>query len=103
MRPMNPGDAQGPSRAVADPKAPGAWASLARWAYGAVLVLATPLYVARLWWRGRREPLYRTAVAERLGWYGDAPSAGWLWIHAVSLGETRAAAALVNALRELQP
>ncbi|MGS0758622.1 glycosyltransferase N-terminal domain-containing protein, partial [Roseateles sp. GG27B] len=27
----------------------------------------------------------------------------WIWIHAVSLGETLAAAALIQALREQQP
>ena len=48
-------------------------------------------------------PLYRGFVGERLGFYRGAGSQGWLWVHAVSLGETRAAAALVNALRERQP
>jgi len=42
-------------------------------------------------------------MAERLGRYGSAPSQGWLWLHAVSLGETRAAAPLVAALREQRP
>ena len=75
----------------------------ARSAYGALLAVAAPAYLARLWWRGRAEPLYRAAIGERFGSYGDAPSAGRLWIHAVSLGETRAAAALVDALRERVP
>ena len=75
----------------------------ARSLYSALLVLAQPLYLLRLWWRGRAEPAYREAIGERLGHYRDAPSAGWLWLHAVSLGETRAAAALVAALRERRP
>jgi len=74
-----------------------------RRAYSAVLALLTPLYVARLWWRGRSEPLYRHAIGERLGHYAAAPTAGWLWMHAVSLGETRAAGMLVHSLRELMP
>src|SRR5699024_3363575 len=61
------------------------------------------LYLARLWWRGRREPAYRSAWHERLGaGHGDAVP-GRLWLHAVSLGETRAAAALVEALRRERP
>ncbi|QTN25924.1 3-deoxy-D-manno-octulosonic acid transferase [Rhizobacter sp. AJA081-3] len=75
----------------------------ARSLYSALLVLAQPLYLLRLWWRGRAEPLYREAIGERLGHYRDAPSSGWLWLHAVSLGETRAAAALIVALRERRP
>ena len=69
-----------------------------------LLWLATPAFVLKLWWRGRAEPLYRHAMGERFGWYGnDAPSAGWVWLHAVSLGETRAAAALIAALRDQRP
>ena len=75
----------------------------ARALYSALLWLAQPLYLLRLGWRGRAEPLYREALAERFGFYADAPSSGWLWVHAVSLGETRAAAALIAALRERRP
>lgn len=74
---------------------------LARGGYSAFLGLLKPMYLARLWWRGRAEPLYRHAIGERLGSYrGESPSSGWIWVHAVSLGETRAATALVQALRE---
>ena len=72
-------------------------------AYSALLRLAAPIYLARLWWRGRAEPLYRAAIGERFGRYDDAASTGWLWIHAVSLGETRAAGALIDALRVRRP
>ncbi len=77
---------------------------LARIAYATLLWLATPVYLLKLWRRGRAEPLYRHAIGERFGWYGkDAASSGWVWVHAVSLGETRAAAALIAALREQRP
>jgi 3-deoxy-D-manno-octulosonic-acid transferase len=79
----------------------GSW--LARRAYSNLLRLLKPVYVLRLWWRGRAEPLYRHAIGERLGDYQGAPQSGAVWVHAVSLGETRAAAALVQALRERQP
>jgi 3-deoxy-D-manno-octulosonic-acid transferase len=76
----------------------------ARRAYAALLALLRPAYVLKLWRRGRAEPLYRHAIGERFGLYGDAPAPqGLLWIHAVSLGETRAAAALLAALRALRP
>jgi len=77
--------------------------SLARAAYSTLLRLATPLYLARLWWRGRHEPLYRQAWHERLGGYHGDALPGRLWLHAVSLGETRAAAALIDALRRQRP
>jgi len=75
----------------------------ARLAYAALLGVLAPAYLLKLWWRGRAEPLYREAIAERFGRYGDAPSVGCVWVHAVSLGETRAASALVDALRVRRP
>ena len=72
--------------------------------YGALLRLLTPFYLLRLWRRGKAEPLYRQFLGERLGVYKQAaPAHGWIWVHAVSLGETRAAAALVEQLRVLRP
>jgi len=75
----------------------------ARALYSVLLWLAQPAYLLRLLWRGRAEPGYRAALGERFGFYRGAPTSGWLWVHAVSLGETRAAAALVAALRERRP
>ena len=76
---------------------------LARVAYSMLLRLLQPIYALRLRQRGRVEPLYRHAVAERFGLYDRATGAGWIWVHAVSLGETRAAAALIGALRIERP
>jgi 3-deoxy-D-manno-octulosonic-acid transferase len=76
----------------------------ARALYSALLVALTPLYFVRLWWRGVREPAYRRHWGERLGYYREpAPSGRLLWVHAVSLGETRAAATLIDALRKRRP
>jgi 3-deoxy-D-manno-octulosonic-acid transferase len=69
--------------------------------YSLMWWLALPLVLARLWLRGRQEPGYRQHWSERLGFYGKAaPSsaAPVLWVHAVSVGETRAAEPLVDAL-----
>ncbi|HEX3141592.1 MAG TPA: 3-deoxy-D-manno-octulosonic acid transferase [Rhizobacter sp.] len=76
---------------------------LARSAYSNLLRLLTPAYLLRLWLRGRAEPLYRHAIGERLGDYRGELQTGALWVHAVSLGETRAAAALIDALRRQRP
>lgn len=77
---------------------------LGRWLYGAALRLLTPLYLLKLWRRGGAEPLYRTRLGERLGFYGRPPARpGTLWLHAVSLGETRAAAVLITELRRQRP
>ena len=69
--------------------------------------LALPLVLLRLWWRGNKEPGYRQHLAERLGIYPslEAATAGQplLWIHAVSVGETRAAEPLVEALFVVYP
>jgi len=75
---------------------------IARTAWAWLLRLLLPLIFVRLWWRGRREPGYRKAWRERLGFGATSPP-GAVWVHAVSLGETRAAAALVDALRARVP
>ena len=82
-------------------------AALARSAYALLLRLLQPAYVLRLWLRGRAEPLYRHAIGARFGFYGQVTGSesgtGRVWVHAVSLGETRAAAALIEALRSERP
>ncbi len=69
-----------------------------RLGYRLVLWLALPWVLAHLWWRGRRQPGYRANIAERFGWYRTRPARPVIWIHAVSVGETRAAEPLVRAL-----
>jgi 3-deoxy-D-manno-octulosonic-acid transferase len=71
-----------------------------RWLYTAAWHLALPLILARLWWRGRREPGYRDFVGERLGRYTVSRRQKLLWLHAVSVGEARAAAPLVRMLQQ---
>ena len=75
----------------------------ARAAYSLLLRIAWPLYLLRVLWRGRSEPLYAAAIGERFGFYRQAARQGALWVHAVSLGETRAAAPLIEALRQALP
>lgn len=76
-----------------------------RFIYSLLWWLSLPLVLTRLWLRGRKEPGYRQHWGERLGLYGtpDADSGQVLWVHAVSVGETRAAEPLVDALLVAYP
>ena len=66
--------------------------------------LALPLVLVRLWRRGATERGYRQHWAERLGFYGQSLTGQRiLWVHAVSVGETRAAQPLIDALLAAYP
>lgn len=75
-------------------------------AYNLIAWLAQPLLRRKLARRAVAEPAYGQWVEERFGRYrvnrpeGDGPL---IWIHAVSLGETRAAGIMLTALRERIP
>lgn len=74
---------------------------LARLLYCVVLYLAVPIVWLRLWRRSRIQPEYWQHKAERWGYYpalaGDN-TRPLIWVHAVSVGETRAAQPLIAAL-----
>lgn len=53
--------------------------------------------------RAQAEALYGQFVEERFGHYTNASVGNWVWVHAVSLGETRTAGILIKALREQFP
>jgi len=74
--------------------------------YSLLMWLAQPLLRRKLQRRGQLEPGYLQHIEERFGRYAAEQAAdgtGYLWVHAVSLGETRAAAALIRRLRERLP
>lgn len=81
--------------------------SLARHAYSWLWRCISPLYVIKLFIRGKKEPFYRQNILYRFGFYGSkaaAPYAGqYIWLHAVSLGETRASIVFIDALRKNMP
>lgn len=74
-----------------------------RFGYTLLLYLMLPLVLLRLWWRGRREPAYRRHIAERFGRYSRKPVTGAVWIHAVSVGETRATQPIIARLLARHP
>ncbi len=66
--------------------------------YTLLWVLALPLVLLRLAWRARRQPDYLRHVGERFARYRAQPVGPVVWVHAVSVGETRAAEPLVRAI-----
>ena len=71
---------------------------MTRFLYGLAWLVLAPLAVLRLAWRSRRQSGYLAHLAERFGTYPPVSPARRIWIHAVSVGETRAAAPLIAAL-----
>ena len=80
--------------------------------YTLLLWLLLPYIFVRLIWRARKQPEYLRHVGERFGFYSardeklssvrpsDKPV---IWLHAVSVGETRATQNLVTRLRATYP
>lgn len=60
--------------------------------------IAIPFALIRLWLRSQKEAGYFTHIAERFGFYQPSKLIKPIWIHAVSVGETRAVAPLIEAL-----
>lgn len=74
-----------------------------RAAYTVLLHLLIPFALARLAWRARRQRGYLRHLPERFGRYTLRLERPVIWLHTVSVGETRAAEPLVKALRERWP
>ena len=67
-------------------------------AYQLLWHLLLPLAFIRLAWRARHAFSYLHHIPERLGFgYSKPITQGSIWIHAVSVGETRAAQPLIEA------
>lgn len=66
--------------------------------YSLVLYLITPLIWLRLLWRARKQPEYLRHLGERYGFYRQPVPKKLIWVHAVSVGETRAAQPLIDGL-----
>lgn len=77
--------------------------TLSRFLYSILLYAAAPLLLLRLLWRGRKQSGYLKHIPERFGFYADAAASRYIWVHAVSVGETRAVEPLVRALQTQYP
>jgi 3-deoxy-D-manno-octulosonic-acid transferase len=74
-----------------------------RGVYSLLIRLAAPIAFGYVLLRGFRDRSYWQGVGERFGFGPALGLSGGVWLHAVSLGEVAAAAALVRALQSRYP
>ena len=66
--------------------------------YTLLFHLGLPLLALRLWLRARKAPAYAQRLGERFAFRLPALQPGGLWVHAVSVGESIAAAPMIRQL-----
>ena len=71
--------------------------------YTALFYLGLPLVAIRLWLRARKAPAYAKRIGERFTYRMPTLQPGGIWVHAVSVGESIAAAPMIRALLERYP
>ncbi|CAH0269162.1 3-deoxy-D-manno-octulosonic acid transferase [Pseudomonas sp. Bi123] len=71
--------------------------------YTALFYLGLPLVAIRLWLRARKAPAYAKRIGERFSLALPAMKPDGLWVHAVSVGESIAAAPMIRALLQRYP
>lgn len=71
--------------------------------YSLLLPLLIPVVILHLLFRGLKNPDYFKRWGERFGFNDIHPDASVIWVHAVSVGEARAAAPLINELFNRYP
>lgn len=74
-----------------------------RFVYSVLLYLILPFVPLKLLWRGIKQPEYRQHWGERFGFYEVKATKPIIWLHCVSVGETRAAEPLVKSLQTQYP
>ncbi|GGK21780.1 3-deoxy-D-manno-octulosonic-acid transferase [Pseudomonas koreensis] len=71
--------------------------------YTALFYLGLPLVAIRLWLRSRKAPAYAKRIGERFSYGMPSLQPGGIWVHAVSVGESIAAAPMIRALLQRYP
>ncbi|WPN75241.1 lipid IV(A) 3-deoxy-D-manno-octulosonic acid transferase [Pseudomonas germanica] len=71
--------------------------------YTALFYLGLPLVAIRLWLRARKAPAYARRIGERFSYGMPTLQPGGIWVHAVSVGESIAAAPMIRALLQRYP
>ena len=71
--------------------------------YTALFYLGLPLVAIRLWLRARKAPAYAKRIGERFSCAMPALQPSGIWVHAVSVGESIAAAPMIRALLQRYP
>ncbi|BBO74121.1 3-deoxy-D-manno-octulosonic acid transferase [Desulfosarcina widdelii] len=77
-----------------------------QFAYNLASFCLAPAVLPVLWYHERRDPERRTAMLQRLGYddpnplASNRPAGPVIWIHAVSVGEVKAAEAVIHALND---
>lgn len=71
--------------------------------YTALFYLGLPLVAIRLWLRSRKAPAYAKRIGERFSYGMPRLQPGGIWVHAVSVGESIAAAPMIRALLQRYP
>lgn len=71
--------------------------------YTVLFYLGLPLVAIRLWLRSRKAPAYSKRIGERFSFGLPVMQPGGIWVHAVSVGESIAAAPMIRALLQRYP
>ncbi|HEY0287079.1 MAG TPA: lipid IV(A) 3-deoxy-D-manno-octulosonic acid transferase [Pseudomonas sp.] len=71
--------------------------------YTVLFHLGLPIIALRLWLRSRKAPAYAQRIGERFALGLPAMQRGGIWVHAVSVGESIAAAPMIRALLARYP
>ena len=71
--------------------------------YTLLFHLGLPLVAIRLWLRARKAPAYARRIGERFAMNLPAMQPGGIWVHAVSVGESIAAAPMIRELLKRYP
>ena len=71
--------------------------------YALTTYLLAPVLLVHLYWRSLSNPDYRQRIGERFGFGQVRLANDSIWVHAVSVGEVQAAAALITELMQRYP